>query len=535
MRSSLPCLLALVAAVSGNRSTAQEYFFRSYVTGLSSLGSSLTPGANGEMHVTGITSTNDGTDQLLMTVGPSGDPLVSRTLDTELDEFPRRVITIAPGRLLLMGSAGHNADPYEKDMVLIKTGTTGNNGQMQAWGTPDSAEVFADVVQTGADLVLLGSSEYERDADRPAFFLMRCDTAYNVAWSTSVNFSTDLHLGMATALAADGSIYALGCLDPDSDGQPVEGVLALMKFTANGTLQWTRKYDVPGNMLITRIDMRVVNDGSVYFMQNYNVNGSGIALFHVAENGDLLWCKHLQAPPPQSLQFTRILLHDDVLYLAGSYGFGSASRDPVLLQCTTAGAVNWARMYGSDETTGDLLDLCISDAPGASPALWAVGVLRPTSSDPQQMFVMKLDLDGHGLPNCERQELVITATDEVPVITTLTPEVIPYNSPRTHMLSMATAEMDMFTACITTGITEAEPAQTGIYPNPTTALCTLTFPDRAPRHVAVFDATGRELHVVVTPGTGRVQVDLGGHEHGVYFVRATDAAGRSAVHRVVMQ
>ena len=525
----------LVLAMAAHCSTAQTHFFRSYVTGSASYGTSLSPGPEGMMYVTGTASMGPETDQLLMTLAPNGDPLLTRKLDTDVREFPRRVITVAPGRVLLVGSAGSSSSTYERDMILIKTGTTGTTGQIQAWGTPDSAEVFAAVAQAGADLLLLGSTDYDRDTQRPAFFLIRCDTAFNVAWGRSVNMGTDLHLGMATALAPDGSIYALGCLDPDIDGQPVEGVLALMKFTANGTLQWTRNYDVPGNMLASRIDMRVATDGTVYFMQHYNGNGSGTALFHVADNGDPLWCKHIQAPPPQSLQFARILLNDDVLYLAGSYGFGSGSSDPVLLQCTTAGTVNWARRYGSGETVGDLLDLCITTTPAGSPSLWAVGELRPMSGDAQQLFVMNVGLDGHGLPDCERQDLVITVTDEVPVITTPTPEVIPFNSPSTHTLTIATAEVDVFTACTTIGIAEEQSATMGIYPNPTTGRCTITFPDKAPRRVAVFDATGRELRVQVTPGTGRVQVDLSGNENGLYIVRATDAIGQSVVQRVVKE
>ena len=535
MPSSRTLAAVLVLTLLVDPCMAQVHFFRSYINGFSSYGSSITPGPEGTVHVTGITTTALGGSRelVLMTLAANGDPITSRTLDIAQTEFPLRVLTIAPDRVVLAASSGQQASADPADMLLVKAGLSGTSGEVQGWGTPDSVEYIADMAQGGDDLVLLGSSWFDQVVQRPAFFVVRCDTAFDLAWGLSANVGPGRYIAAATEVAPDGSVYVLGTLDQPVTGQPIEGILTLLKFNATGMLQWARKFDVPGNMLTSRIDLCVAPDGSVFFMQPFS-NGDGQALFQVDPSGELVWCHQLQVATGQTLLFTGILLHEDALYLAGRYGFGSASSNPLLVQCTTAGTVNWARTYGAGESVGDLLDLCVTTTAEGPLALWAVGEVRPLSGDQQHLGVMKVDIAGNGLSECVREELVMTATDVVPAITTPVVDLLPFTTPAAPTVTIAPVEMEVWTGCLSTGIDEAQQALQGVYPNPTAGPCTVALPAGAQvRSMSFVDVTGRSLAINAHGGSGKVSVDLTTQPPGLYMWRIVLADGRLLTQRVV--
>ncbi len=519
-------ILALVSVPS----EAQVHFFRGYQAGDFNYGSSLSPGPDGTLFVAGgISTAGLVQDITVLTIAPNGVPLSIRSLDTDVADAAQRVLDLGNGRMIIGGNSGGLGVQPERDMVLVKTSATGTQAEIHGWGTPDSTEKMTDLIPYGGDLIVLGGTDYD-DVDHPAFLLLRCDTSFNSIWGIMAHVGTGRHTAGGLSVAPDGSIYMVGSTHVPVDGQPYDAVLSLLKFNANGTFQWARSYDVPGNMYNSAIDIAVAGNGSVFLLQSLN----GI-LLHVAENGELVWCKKFVDTSLPNLKFAGIQNHDGGIFLAGRVGFSQVDSRPVLMQCTPAGDVVWARKYGAGETTGDLAGLCIADTPEGPLALWAVGSMRPQSNATQQMLLMKVDLQGNGIAGCVDQELDIVVTDLVPVVSTPVVEITPYGTIAPQTITVAPVVMDLWTGCITNGVGEAEQGATSMFPNPTYGPCTIVLPEAASQRITVFDATGRRVPVPVTMGHGLAHVDLRDRESGVYLIHTLDAAGRSMVQRILKQ
>jgi hypothetical protein len=95
--------------------------------------------------------------------------------------------------------------------------------------------------------------------------------------------------------------------------------------------------------------------------------------------------------------------------------------------------------------------------------------------------------------------------------------------------------MELWTGCLAIGIAETEQGASSLFPNPTWGPCTIAFQDLSPRQITVYDATGRTVPAAATMGHARAHVDLSERPSGVYVIHAVDAAGRSAVQRVLKQ
>ncbi len=64
-------------------------------------------------------------DMLLLNLSATGDPLNIRKLDIDESDYPYSLLDLGGGRLMIGGSSGEFGFQPERDMVLIKTGTTG--------------------------------------------------------------------------------------------------------------------------------------------------------------------------------------------------------------------------------------------------------------------------------------------------------------------------------------------------------------------------------------------------------------------------
>lgn len=536
MRLTTRFILSVLLFGASVPAMAQVHFYRGYQAGEFSYGSCITPGPDGSVFVAGGRSTSGFVqDMLLLNLSATGDPLNIRKLDIDESDYPYSLLDLGGGRLMIGGSSGEFGFQPERDMVLIKTGTTGMLADIHSWGTADSTEILKDLVPYGNDLLVLGGTEYDDVTTQPAFLLLRCDTSYNLLSGIAAHVGPGRHHAGALAVAPDGSVYLVGANFIPVQGESYDAVLFVLKFSANGDMQWARSFDVPGNMDYSAMDAAVATDGSMFVMQSYSNATDGQALFHITEAGELLWCKQFKEPALPGLKFARMLLHDGVIYLAGRNGYSAVDSRPVLMQCSLSGEVVWARKFGPGGSTGGLVDLCIAPTPEGPLALWGVGTLRTQQSEPEQMLLMKVDLQGNGVTECVLQELGVVATDVVPLEATPVVELWPYDHSTPQTIEVVADQMELWTGCLAIGIAETEQGASSLFPNPTWGPCTIAFQDLSPRQITVYDATGRTVPAAATMGHARAHVDLSERPSGVYVIHAVDAAGRSAVQRVLKQ
>ncbi|MEZ4776245.1 MAG: PQQ-binding-like beta-propeller repeat protein [Bacteroidia bacterium] len=218
-------------------------------------------------------------------------------------------------------------------------------------------------------------------------YIARYQTNGTLAWDTTLatpNNSSFLHL----ALDNQGNIYAVGS---EIIGGFNERQIHLIKFNANGQVQWHQTYRGPSNQYASPGRLRQVGNylylaGSEKSSQNYEV--TWLAQYDL--NGNLQWDQTFD--PGSEAGFADFAV--DNAGKVTAVGYADYGYSFLAVQYASNGTLNW--QY-PDTLTSDVEAYLVGVAADDNGNLYAVGTLETGPFSEQDIVTLKLNQDGEFL------------------------------------------------------------------------------------------------------------------------------------------
>ena len=196
---------------------------------------------------------------------------------------------------------------------------------------------------------------------------------------------TDRDGAGGVAVAADGSVYVTGVTR--SFGAGGDDAF-LLKYNANGVLQWQRTYgtapDAENSGSEMGIDVAAAPDGSgVVVLGNYRDGNIFLAKFNPA--GTLIWDRTWGGNQEGASAIA--IAPNGTIYVTGiTFSFDVDQGDAFLLSFTSAGALNWQRTWG-----GPFFDVARGVAVASDGNIFITGETLFTAN---AAFLVKFDAAG---------------------------------------------------------------------------------------------------------------------------------------------
>jgi uncharacterized delta-60 repeat protein len=223
------------------------------------------------------------------------------------------------------------------------------------WGGPD-ADLASDVaVASDGSVYLTGVTRSFGRGDEDAFLLKFAPNG-SLVWQRTYGTAADLtssgsESGQGVAVAADGSVYVTGNYR--------DGNVFLVKFNASGVLQWQRTWGDNGN---GAGGVAVGADGSVYVAGvtfTFDPGGQGdVFLLKFSADGRLQW-QRTWGGTGFDVGHDVAIGSDGGIYVAGDTNSFFAN-DAFLVKFSPEGAVLWERdwaIFAQDGVTAGLTDV----------------------------------------------------------------------------------------------------------------------------------------------------------------------------------
>ncbi len=269
-------------------------------------------------------------------------------------------IKLLPDGGFIIGGYTESYGLKEADMMLVRTGASGNIMWSQSYGGPER-EVINDVVQT-SDLgfMAIGEKYQPNKKDGEFLTLLKTDANGNLLWKKMFDEGGNETEGFSMTATPDGNYVITGLVrslnitsgafysmrEPDQS-------LFLLKVDGNGNKVWSRKLSTPGSLTSTGISVIVAKDGSYVVAGNTTKKGEGA----IEKSADSV------SP-------------DEV-------------RNLLLVKVKPDGALDWAKEYEAKRITAGMS--LIEKAEGG---FAVTGICTPDNSNNIDYFVMSLSDDG---------------------------------------------------------------------------------------------------------------------------------------------
>jgi uncharacterized delta-60 repeat protein len=242
----------------------------------------------------------------------------------------------------------HNFSSAATDSIT--TGWVRNYGSGLASSTEDANAIVRDT-KDGSIYVAGYADSYSNSND---YLTIKYTSDGNLVWTARYNGPGNSN-DVANSITLDGSgnVYVTGY----SRGSGTGDDYATIKYSANGDSLWCTRYNGPGNSVDVANAMTVDSSGNVYVT---GLSGGDYATIKYNTNGDSLWCVRYNGPGNSS---------DDPRAMAidGSgnvYVTGSSGGDYATIKYSTNGDSLWCARYNGPGNSSDEATVIALDASG---------------------------------------------------------------------------------------------------------------------------------------------------------------------------
>jgi len=288
----------------------------------------------------------------------------------------RSVINVAIGVLLIALEAA----PARSQSLLSQT-TWGGAGADVASGVAMAPDGSACVVGI--------SDSFATDqfgTPSPRIFVVKFAANGSLSWQRIWNGTTIRNLGRpGVAIAPDGSVYATG-VSADNRNDAV-----LLKFDANGTLQWERTWgDADSN---ETFGVAAAADGSVYITGTataFSAGSTGIFVVKVDPAGNVVWQRIADGAAANAIAVAA----DGSVFAVGTVPRNNqiGNFDLLVLKIAANGTLAWSRAY----TAGDVADPRGGVAASPDGSVVAAGAVQSIKAGAADITALIVKLDASG-------------------------------------------------------------------------------------------------------------------------------------------
>jgi len=288
----------------------------------------------------------------------------------------RSVINVAIGMMLIALEAA----PARSQSLLSQT-TWGGAGADVASGVAMAPDGSACVVGI--------SDSFATDqfgTPSPRIFVVKFAANGSLSWQRIWNGTTIRNLGRpGVAIAPDGSVYATG-VSADNRNDAV-----LLKFDANGTLQWERTWgDADSN---ETFGVAAAADGSVYITGTataFSAGSTGIFVVKFDPAGNVVWQRIADGAAANGIAVAA----DGSVFAVGTVPRNNqiGNFDLLVLKIAANGTLAWSRAY----TAGDVADPRAGVAASPDGSVVAAGAVQSIKAGAADITALIVKLDASG-------------------------------------------------------------------------------------------------------------------------------------------
>jgi hypothetical protein len=370
--------VVMFALLAGNAAAQPLLWTRQLGTSANDYGRSLAVDAAGNAYIAGETEGSLGgpnagsLDSFLTKYDASGIRLWTRQVGTEGQETCYGVAIDGAGNAYISGATegslgGPSAGNF--DAFLAKYDACGTLLRTRQLGTPGNDRGFGVAVDSAGRVYVTGDTEGDLgglSAGRKDAFLAKFDASGALLWVRQAGSAADDD-GFGVAVDAAGDACVSGSTDGSFFGPSAGNTdIFLAKFDASGILLWTRQAGAAGVDFGSRVAMDATENVCITgYVEGTVSEGWDIFLAKYSASGTLLWTRQAGTPRFDGGYGVAVDVADNV-HITGSTGggFGGASaggHDAFLATYDNLGALIWTRQEGTT-TTDAGFDLAVDGA-----------------------------------------------------------------------------------------------------------------------------------------------------------------------------
>ena len=296
-------------------------YFRAANTGAG--GSAIALGPDGSVYVGGweYVDTTERTNALLLKYDSAGNLLwnVGRNGSLSGGDVTGAIAIGKSGAVFVTGTANLNAG--EPDFFTARYEPDGSEAWYREFDGPaNHKDASADVVIDALDNVIVtGVVESTPSGDGSDIATLKYSPDGELLWSAIVDGEAHLSDGASNvAVHSDGSIY-VGAYVTYHPGDPA---IAVLKYSPDGTLDWTTRYQYPGSTENWAYSLALDRDGSAYLTGVTRIHGQADTLtLKYSSTGALSWsARYAGSSPSADAGITVAVDGERNVVVCGQYG-----------------------------------------------------------------------------------------------------------------------------------------------------------------------------------------------------------------------
>ena len=368
---------------------AADYLETIQLPGNECLGS-VTVLRSGEIVASGVDYTSN--DILLIKFSAAGTVVKAQRISGSGADEAQAIVGTSDGGAVVVGSTSSFGEG-NTDAFILKVRQSGTIAWKRTFGTSGN-EHFVKVVQTAdRGFIVLGDADH--DPGLNDIVVAKFNSSGRPIWRKVISGGDFDHASGLGLTSDNGAIIAIASPSPDG----LRSIL--VKFSGNGTIEWSRIYGLSGDHLgLSAIE---ADDGGYYFTEIYSASGSqrsGTVLSKLDSTGIPLWSRIYESRGQNlAASVTSLEEGQSILLTGNTTAFSGGNSNGILIGLNENGKILWRKKVKPDSRPVFLSQPSVSPADGS---ILVTGCTGERASNDMDSIVLKAQGNGNIQGGCSK-------------------------------------------------------------------------------------------------------------------------------------